>query len=251
MNTDDMTMHDALTFLHEGTDRQGPGDDAFSLEILRRLPDMPPTCSIADLGCGTGIASFLLADHFRQPVLCVDTSEAFLSALTEEAARREMTHLITPLCMDMGALDPERYQFDLLWSEGAAYNLTFDGAMRRWRPLMAEEGIAVVSEMSWFGPDRPQEVLDYWGEAYPEMASEAVNIATAKRHGFDLLFTERLPAQAWWATYYDPLLKQLEVHAASASKTMQEAISDTRREIDLFRQYAAYYGYSFYVLKAV
>lgn len=251
MNTEDMTLYDALTILHGGTDRQGPGDDAFSLEMLRRLPRLPSDCAIADLGCGTGIASVLLAQHFQQPVLCVDTSDAFLSTLSAKAEALGIAHLINTLCKDMGALDPEQHQFDLLWSEGAAYILTFEGTMRKWRPLMAANGIAVVSEMSWFGSQRPREALDYWSAAYPEMADEPTNTEYAKRHGFKLLFTERLPSSAWWTNYYDPLLDQLDTHAASPTQAMQDAIAETREEIALFRNYSDYFGYTFYILKAV
>lgn len=250
MTTDEMTMREALIALHEGTDRQGPGDDAFSLEILRKLPDLPSDCAIADLGCGTGVASLLLARHFQRPVLCVDTSEEFLETLSAKAESLGIAHLITTLCADMGSLNPEEYQLDLLWSEGAAYCLTFEGAMRKWRPLMARDGIAVVSEMSWFGAEHPREAAEYWSEAYPQIADEHVNRATAERHGFQVLFTERLPANAWWTNYYDPLLERLDTHASATSRSMQVAIAETRQEIELFRAYSDCFGYTFYVLKA-
>ena len=251
MNTDDMTMGEALTLLHGETERQGPGDDTFSLEILQRLPELPSPCKIADLGCGTGAASMLLARHLQQPVLSVDTSAEFLRTLSTKAENAGIGHLISTLCADMGALDPEKYQFDLLWSEGAAYNLTFAVAMEKWRPLMANNGIAAVSEMSWFGAERPREVQDYWRDAYPAMASEEANKASAEQHGFRLLFTQRLPANAWWTNYYDPLLDQLDAHAGTASATLQEAIAETRQEIALFRKFSDYFGYTFYGLQAV
>lgn len=250
MSSADISLYEALTVLHGGTDRQGPGDDDFSLEILRRLPQLPPDCVIADLGCGTGIASVLLAQHFHQPVLCVDTSDQFLNTLSAKAENLGIAHLITTLCMDMGALDPEKHQFDLLWSEGAAYILGFEGAMKKWRPLMKENGIAVVSEMSWFSSEPPREALEYWSAAYPEMADEKRNIASAELHGFRLLFTQRLPASAWWTNYYDPLLEQLDRHADSPFKTMRETVAETRQEIALFRKYSDYFGYTFYALKA-
>ncbi len=251
MPIDDMTMEEALTLLHQGTSRQGPGDDHFSHEILQRLPKLPADCVIADLGCGTGTASLLLAKHFQRPILCVDTSETFLRALSQNAEDAGLGHLVQPLCADMGALDPKQHQFDLLWSEGAAYILTFAGALQKWRPLMAEGGVAVISEMSWFGPERPREAFEFWNMAYPEMADEQANVASAERHGFKLLFSERLPAQAWWSNYYDPLSARLEAHAGSSSPTLQEAIAETRQEMDLFRAYSAFYGYTFYALQAV
>ncbi|NNF78836.1 MAG: methyltransferase domain-containing protein, partial [Rhizobiales bacterium] len=232
-------------------ERQGPGDDTFSLDLLGKLPTLASDCAIADLGCGTGIASVLLAQHFRRPVLCVDTSEEFLKSLSQKAETLGIGPLIKTRCADMGTLDPQTHRFDLLWSEGAAYNLTFEGAMRKWRPLMAKNGIAVVSELSWFTSERPEEISDYWHNAYPEIADEQVNAARAEAHDFELLFTERLPESAWWRNYYNPLLDRLAANAESPSKMMQEVILETRREIDLFRTFSAYFGYTFYVLKAV
>ncbi len=87
--------------------------------------------------------------------------------------------------------------------------------------------------------------------AYPEMADEQTNTSSAERHGFKLLFSERLPVQAWWSNYYDPLSAQIEAHAGSSFPTLQEAIAETRQEMELFRAYSAFYGYTFYALKAV
>ena len=57
---------------------------------------------------------------------------------------------------DMGSLDWKPETIDLLWSEGAAYNLTFEGALKTWRSLMAANGIAVISEMSYFTSEVPE-----------------------------------------------------------------------------------------------
>ena len=251
MNTDKMTMREAMTLLYGDLERQGPGDDAFTRSILRRLPKIPDTSRIADLGCGTGAGSVLLAQQYRLPVLCVDTSQEFLASLDARAEQLGLATLIKPLQADMGKFDPHEHQFDLLWSEGAAYNLTFDIAMEKWRPLMADGGVAVVSEMSWFGTERPQKVLDYWGEAYPQMASETANTQSAERHRFEVLFTKRLPAPSWWKYYYDPLLAKADALLEGAPEKLREAIDDTRLETDVFREHSNHFGYTFYGLKAV
>ena len=251
MNSNDMSYHEALIALHAETERQGPGDDRFSLNLLEKLPPLPPNCMIADLGCGTGIASVLLAQHFKRPILCVDTSEAFLKVLSQKAESLGIGTFINALCADMGALDPKHHQFDLLWSEGAAYTLTFEGALRSWRPLVAGDGIAVISELSWFTSERPKEVSDYWHTAYPDIADEQTNSARAEANGFRLLFTQRLPESAWWENYYTPLLDRIDANAQSPSEMMQAVIQETRQEIEHFRHYSAYFGYTFYVLQAV
>jgi len=251
MNTNVMTMRQAMTLLFGDIDRQGPGDDTFTKKILARLPHIPKKAQIADLGCGTGAGGLLLAQHYQQPVLCVDIFQKFLQTLDTRAQNFGVEALINTMQADMGNLDPRKYQFDLLWSEGAAYNLTFDVAIKKWRPLMAKNGIAVVSEMSWFSADRPQKALEFWDEAYPQLASEKDNLASVAKHGFEVLFTERLPASSWWKYYYDPLLDKADILAMGAPKALQEAIAEIRWETDVFREFSDYFGYTFYGLKAI
>ena len=250
MKTDEMTEFDALMLLHSEMDRQGPGDDAFTMNLISNLPDIPDLLRIADLGCGSGAASMLLASHFNRPVLCVDTAQMFLRSLDTKAKMAGLQKLIKTQQVDMGSLDPKTHQFDLLWSEGAAYSLTFEGAMKNWRPLLAVGGVAVVSEMSWFTTQRPPKALAFWDKAYPQMASENANQASAKRHGFDVLFTERLPASAWWKNYYDPLLARAKALEKSAPKALQSAIAETRQEANLFREFSDFMGYTYYILRA-
>lgn len=246
-----MTPEEALVVLHEGTARQGPGDDELSVRLLRSLPPLPDDCTVADLGCGTGATSLLLARHLRRPVLCVDTSESFLETLRARAAAAGVAHLVTTRCADMGRLDPAEHRFGLVWSEGAAYSLTFEGAMRAWRPLLPVGGVAVVSELCWFGADRPAAPRAFWEREYPAMATEAEDVARAERHGFRLLATERLSSEAWWTSYYDPLEERLVAHSHDDSPAIAQAVASTRREIELFRAFSDHYGYTFFVLQAV
>ena len=101
----------------------------------------------------------------------------------------------------MGSLDWEPETIDLLWSEGAAYNLTFEGALKAWRPLMAANGIAVISEMSYFSSEVPESVRVYWQNAYPTIVTESENSDRANSSGFEVLGIHRLPSKAWWDNY--------------------------------------------------
>jgi SAM-dependent methyltransferase len=239
----------ALIDLHHGVGREGPGDATFSRQILAELPTLPPKPRIVDLGCGSGAGALLLAEHFGVPVAAVDLAQPFLDAMMEQARARGLADRIHPLACDFADLPMEPGSVDLLWSEGAAYNLTFAGALQKWRSLLASNGVAVISELSWFSGDVPDEARRYWKEAYPAIGDEAENIARAQTAGFDVRNTHRLPAQAWWDNYYDPMLKRIAA-MSNPDSTMQAVIAEMQTEIDLFRQYSQYYGYTFYVLTA-
>jgi SAM-dependent methyltransferase len=236
----------ALVELHRGLPRQGPGSDHFTRQLLKRLPALPAKPRIADLGCGSGAAALLLARHYGSPLRAVDASAEFITELRAHASRARLDHLIEPICADMAALDWPPGSVDLLWSEGAAYNLGFGEALRAWRPLLAAGGVAVVSELSWFAKTAPGPARDFWAAAYPGMASEQKNIERAGEAGFRILFTERLPSNAWWQNYYGPLRQRMR--QVKAAGVMQEVLQETEQEMALFEKYSECYGYTFYVM---
>jgi serine/threonine-protein kinase HipA len=237
----------ALIELHRGLERQGPGDAAMSRRILAELPPLPSRPRIVDLGCGGGAGALLLAEHFGVPVTAVDLAQPFLDQLMELARARGLAHLVHPIAADFAAPPIEPGSVDLLWSEGAAYVLTFSGALTAWRPLLAPGGVAVISELSWFTDPVPEVPRGYWEAAYPAIAGEAENVARARVAGFRILGTHRLPAQAWWDHYYGPLLDRI-AGLADPDPVMRAVIEETRTEIDLFRQHSDSYGYTFYLL---
>ena len=248
MSTDSQAEYiAALIDLHRGLDCKGPGDSDFSRNLLNTLSTLPIKPRIADLGCGSGTAALLLAQHYESTVRAVDFSSVFIDELKDRAKQIGLEHLIVPICGDMANLDWAAGSVDLLWSEGAAYNLGFEPALKTWRPLLAENGIAVISEMSWFTDNAPEPAIAYWQNAYPTMGTEAENIARASHAGFRVLSTQRLPSQAWWANYYDPLRERMQTIEITPST--QAVIHEIEEEMRLFEQFSDFYGYTFYSLQ--
>ncbi|NJO20158.1 MAG: class I SAM-dependent methyltransferase [Spirulinaceae cyanobacterium RM2_2_10] len=249
MTTDSQTEYMmALIDLHRGLDRKGPGDSDYSRNILSNLSKVPPKPRIADLGCGSGAGALLLAQHYNSTVIAVDSSSVFINELKARAKLLGIEHLVIPICGDMAKLDWSVGSVDLLWSEGAAYNLGFEQALKIWRPLLANSGIAVISELSWFTDDVPEPAIAFWQNAYPTMGNEAENIDRAHRSGFSILSTRRLPSQSWWVNYYKPLRDQMQ--QIEITPSIQSVIRETEEEMRLFEKFSDFYGYTFYVLQA-
>jgi cyclopropane fatty-acyl-phospholipid synthase-like methyltransferase len=241
----------ALIELHRGLERQGPGDTDFSDYIISQLPELPTNPRIADIGCGTGAGTLFLADKFRSKVRAVDISRDFLDELDNRAKQRGLEHLVETIECDMKSLDWKPESIDLLWSEGAAYNLTFKGALKAWRPLMAPNGIAVISEIGYFTSEVPESLKVYWQNAYPAIGTESENSIHANSSGFKILGIHRLPSKAWWENYYGPLRDNMNFFKHSEDSIMQAVIKETEEEMKLFEEHEEQYGYSFYMMKAV
>jgi serine/threonine-protein kinase HipA len=240
----------AMIALYAPLDRLGPGDEALTRAILAELPRFPEKPRIADLGCGTGEGALLLAKTFDAPVTAVDLSAEFLGTLRAKAAEQGVAELIHTVEADMGALDWPPGSVDLLWSEGAAYNLGFSTALEAWRPLLAPGGWAVVSDMNWFCAEPPQAARDYWQAAGLQLDTEQQAIAKAQQAGFIVERTHRLPADSWWRSYYDPLSQRMAELKPTADAVMSEVIREIELEQDMFRQHSDAYGYTFYVMRA-
>jgi cyclopropane fatty-acyl-phospholipid synthase-like methyltransferase len=241
----------ALIELHRGLERQGPGDADYSNYIISQLPELPKNPRIADMGCGAGAGALFLADKFRATVRAVDFSREFLDELEDRAKQRGLERLVETIECDMGNLDWEPGSLDLLWSEGAAYNITFEGALKAWRPLMATNGIAVISEMNYFASEVPEPVKIYMQKAYPAIKTEQENCDIINSSGFEVLGIHRLPSKAWWDNYYEPLRNNIKSFKNSNESVMQSVISETEEEMKFFEEYEEFYGYSFYIMKAV
>jgi serine/threonine-protein kinase HipA len=125
------------------------------------------------------------------------------------------------------------------------------------QPLIADGWVAVISELSWFTDRAPDPAIAYWQNAYPMMGTDAENINWANRSGFSVLSTHRLPSQAWWVNYYEPLrerMQQIEITTITRWRSLsarQSVIDETEAEMRMFERFSDSYGYTFYILQAV
>ena len=116
---------------------------------------------------------------------------------------------------------------------------------------MAVNGIAVISELNYFTSEVPEPVRAYMQNAYPTIGTESENSAIVYSSGFEVLGVHPLPSKAWWDNYYEPLRKNMKSLKNSKDSIMQSVISETEEEMKLFEEYERFYGYSFYIIRAV
>ena len=116
---------------------------------------------------------------------------------------------------------------------------------------MADNGIAVISELSYFTSEVPESVRVYWQNAYPAIGTESENSNHADASGFKILGIHRLPSKAWWDNYYGPLVENMNSFKYSEDTIMQSVIKEIEEEMKLFEEHEKHYGYSFYIMKAV
>lgn len=243
-----MNTSHPIDLLFGGMEKLGPGDDAHTLHVLRLLPQQPWHV-IVDAGCGTGRQTLALAQALGTVVHALDVHEPFLQDLTRRAHAAGIARLILTHCMDMKDVSGVFPHIDLLWSEGAAYNIGFANALTMWASAINTGGFAVVSELSWLRERVPDAVREFFVSGYPDMHSMQQNVALATAAGFRVLTTHTLPEEAWVQGYYDLLEPRAKALLDHPDSCVREFAAETVKEIEVFHASEGSYGYVFYVLQ--
>lgn len=243
-----------LADLHKDGERQGPGGEAETRLALRLAGlDGSRPLKIADIGCGTGASTILLAEELDARITAVDFLPEFLEELQRRATDRGVAERITPLCCSMDALPFSEEEFDAIWSEGAVYNMGFESGISSWRRFLKPGGTLVVSEITWLRDGRPPEIRSHWEAEYPEIDVASAKVGLLERHGYSPEGYFVLPPRCWLENYYYPLQRRfaafLERHAGSG--TARDIVRAEEREIDLYEKYRDYFSYGVYVVRRV
>lgn len=94
-----------LRDLHKNVKRQGPGGDAESEKALSlAMIDRAAPLKIADIGCGTGASTLLLARLLDAQITAVDFLQDFLDELEGRAEHMGLSDKVTTLCCSMDNL---------------------------------------------------------------------------------------------------------------------------------------------------
>ncbi len=240
-----------LQDLHGQQERQGPGSDDTTMRAMDlALPDKKDGLKIADIGCGTGAATLMLARERGARITAVDFLQGFLDILGERAQRRGLADRISCLQSSMDALPFSEGEFDLIWSEGAVYNMGFTAGVRAWRRFLKPGGVLAVSEITWLTAARPHEIQAHWQGEYPEIDTASAKLRVLEECGYAPMGYFVLPRRCWMENYYLPLRQGfaafLERNPGSAARAIVEA---EEREISLYKRFGSYFSYGFYIAR--
>jgi ubiquinone/menaquinone biosynthesis C-methylase UbiE len=241
-----------LINLHKDGLRQGPGSDA-QTEMALRLAriDQTTPLQIADIGCGTGASTLWLAQHLNAHITAVDFLPEFLNVLLERAKSTGVENKITPLACSMDNLPFAAEQFDVIWSEGAIYNIGFGKGVSDWRRFLKTGGLLVVSEITWITDSRPSELQEYWEREYPEIDAASGKFRVLEQHGYSPLGYFVLPEACWLDQYYRPMQARFEdfLSRNGNSDAARAVVAAEQREIELYETFKAHFSYGMYVAR--
>lgn len=241
-----------LIDLHKDADRQGPGGDA---ETERALDlgriDRTAPLKIADIGCGTGASTLVLAHRLNARITAVDFLQEFLDVLAFSAEKKGLSEKISTLCCSMDDLPFEDGAFDVIWSEGAIYSIGFEKGVTDWRRYLKTGGLLVVSEITWLTASRPSDLSAHWETEYPEIAPASSKVHVLERRGYTPMGYFVLPEHCWLDNYYRPMQDRFDdfLNRHGNSEAARAIVGAEKREIDLYEKYSSHYSYGVYIAR--
>lgn len=229
--------------------RQGPGNRASAERALRLCTDLPPSPVVLDLGCGVGAQTIYLAAITSGSILAVDSHPPSIERLNSTVDELGISQRVRAIVGDMASLDLPPASYDLIWSEGALYQIGIERALQICHVLLRPGGYLVFTDAIWRKENPPDEVKAGFDMDYPSMGWLEDILAAIQRSGFELAGHFTLPDEAWWDDFYTPMALRIEqLRGSYGDDAEATAILDQlAREPEIHRRYSDFYAYEFFV----
>jgi SAM-dependent methyltransferase len=237
--------------VYEALPRQGPGNRDSAARALGLCRDLPAAPAVLDLGCGVGAQTLHLAELTSGSIVAVDSHAPSIDRLSRTIAGRGLGQRVRALVGDMARLDLPPGSFDLVWSEGALYNIGIGDALRMCHGWLRSGGYLVFTDAVWRKQNPPPEVQAGFELDYPAMGWIEDDLAAIQAAGFELAGHFTLPDEAWWDDFYTPMEQRITTLRGRYARDAEAlAILDQlAQEPELHRRYSDFYAYEFFATR--
>lgn len=234
-------------------ERQGPGSPEITEKALSFTEGLNKASKIADIGCGSGGQTMTLAKKTSGQITGLDLFPEFIEVFNANAKKHNLDNRVKGIVGSMDKLPFRKEELDLIWSEGAIYNIGFVNGLKYWRDFLKPGAYVAVSEVSWFTEKRPDEIHDFWMNAYPEIDTIPNKVDQMQKAGYIPVASFILPENCWTENFYAPqfTLREKFLEKYPGNQTAKELVDNQFYEMELYNKYKAFYGYVFYIGKKV
>ena len=234
-------------------ERQGPGSPEITIKALSFIDNLTNESKIVDIGCGTGGQTMVIANNTSGNITAIDLSPIFIDIFNVNSQKLNLQDRVNGILGSMDNLPFQNEELDLIWSEGAIYNIGFERGINEWHKFLKKGAFVAISEASWFTQERPVEIDEFWNREYPEIDTISNKVTQMEKAGYIPIATFVLPEYCWTENFYAPQVSAQKkfLQKKIGNKTAEELVENQRHEAELYYKYKEFYGYVFYIGKKI
>ncbi|MCL2374383.1 MAG: class I SAM-dependent methyltransferase, partial [Treponema sp.] len=135
---------DLICEYYSNFERQGPGSPEVTVKALGFIDNIKELSRIADIGCGTGGQTIVVAQYTTANIVGVDLAPIMIEKFNRNMAKNNLQHRVTGLVGSMDNLSFKNEELDMIVSEGAIYNIGFERGLNEWNKYIKPGGYIVV-----------------------------------------------------------------------------------------------------------
>ena len=253
MENNQLTMMDLIIETHAGLERQGPGSPEMTIKALSFLENLNKISRVADLACGTGGQTMVLAKNISGNIVGLDICPDLINIFNDNAKKLNLQNRVNGIVGSIDNLSFQKEEFDLIWSEGAIDVIGFEKGLAHWHGFLKRNGYVAVTCPSLLTYERPAEIEKFWVDAGSSIDTIESNISIMQKVGYSFVSAFTLPEKCWVENYFIPreAADKVLLEKYSGNKTVEAYIAENKYEEELYSKYNQYYGYVFYIGKKI
>jgi len=249
MENEKVQILDLIVETHAMLERQGPGSPEMTIKALSFMGDLNKISRVADLGCGTGGQTVVIAQNITGTIIGVDRCPDFIDVFNDNAIKLNLQKRVNGIIGLIESLPFQKEEFDLIWSEGVIDSIGFEKGLSYWHGFLKKNGYIAVTCPSWLGDEHPVEVEKFWRDAGSGLDTIGYNISEMQKAGYSFISAFTLPEKCWTDNYFIPreAAEKALLEKYTGNETVEAYIKDGKHEVELYSKYKQYYGYVFYI----
>jgi ubiquinone/menaquinone biosynthesis C-methylase UbiE len=253
MSNEDKSIHDfdfdLICEYFSNIERQGPGSPEATLKALSFIDNLNNESSIIDIGCGTGGQTMVLAQNAPGNFKGLDMFPKFIDLFNANAKKNNLQERVKGIVGTMMELPYKDEEFDLIWSEGAIYNIGFEKGVNYWNRFLKKGGYIAITEACWFTETRPEEINSFWNDAYPEIDTISNKMDQLQKAGYVPVASFILSENCWIENFYEPQsnIQEEFLKKHPGNQNAENLVEEMKHEVEMYNKYKEFYGYVFFI----
>jgi len=201
----------------------------YTRKAFQMLPKLEKP-RILDIGCGSGVPTFELANLSDGEIIGIDINQSLLDKLDRKIEEEGFSSRVKTVKCSLFKINFPDESFDIIWAEGSIWTIGFEKGLREWRRLLKPNGFLVVHD---------------------EIKTVSNKLKKITSCGYKLVNHFLLPEDAWWTEYYGPFeirVKELHMKYKNDSEALK-TLKKYQNEIDMAKSDPEGHSSAFYIMQ--